>query len=139
MYKLWKPVYTREYCKTGRKEQSAFHKIFTISNFKFQTDIPKHDLLFIVFIATKHQTYIYSGYIISIPNIQYKMCFKSNLYNNKNSEEGADIVIFLAYFSLRKKVGSEITTLIVSPLFKLLNESTALHDTRHKRYITGNQ
>jgi hypothetical protein len=91
-------------------------------------------------ISTQHLTYIYSGYITSIPNIKYKICFKGNLYNEEiDSKEDAHVVIFLDYFPLRKKVGSEITMLIVCPPFKLSKQLTDFHETWHKHYTNDHQ
>jgi hypothetical protein len=56
-----------------------------------------------------------------------------------DSEEDGHVMIFLAYFPLSKKVGSEITMLIVCPPFKRSNQLIDFHETWHKHYTMGGQ
>jgi hypothetical protein len=56
-----------------------------------------------------------------------------------DSEEDAHVVIFLDYFPLRSKVGSEITMLIVCPPFKFSNQLTDFHGTWHKHCTNDRQ
>jgi hypothetical protein len=67
--------------------------------------------------------------------------FKKVIYIKKeiDSEEDAHVVIFLDYFPSRKKVGSEITMLIVCAPFKHSNQLTDFHETWHEHYTNDRQ